>query len=156
MNSKQRGLFTLFLLLLVLLNTFSLFLLHHKLSNFNNTTHSRRDDTVHPPVTNSRDYGITASHTNDTVIQYFREAGVKLRHEEWNSLPSWSEIESSIGKRIVVSGSESCESYRKNVPPLRRMMGASGMFNTGTNLVSMYDILVVISAAIGLTHVVQL
>eukprot|EP00956_Cyclotella_meneghiniana_P007061 scaffold9591_cov54-Cyclotella_meneghiniana.AAC.4 len=93
-----------------------------------------------PLYQNIIDYGITASSvsdtTNNTVIQYFQEAGVKLRHEELNSLPTWSEIESSIGKHIVVSGLERCESYRKNVPPLRRMMGASGMFNTGTNLVT--------------------
>ena len=145
MNNKQRGPFiTLFLALLVILNTFTLFLLHHELTNFDNKLHlsSNHNHTINTAsLKNIIDHGITASSlsdtTNNTVIQYFQEAGVKLRHEELKSLPTWSEIESSIGKHIVVSGLERCESYRKNVPPLRRMMGASGMFNTGTNLVSM-------------------
>jgi hypothetical protein len=51
-------------------------------------------------------------------------------------LPKWKEVESLIGKEPVILGLESCEIFRKTIPPLRRMLGASGMFNSGTNLVS--------------------
>ena len=73
---------------------------------------------------------------NNRVIEYFREAGVHLDDESLGELPTWTQIESLIGDKPVLLGSERCEDFRNKVPPLRRMLGSSGMFNSGTNLVS--------------------
>jgi hypothetical protein len=69
-------------------------------------------------------------------LEYFKDAGVKLRGEDLENLPTWQEIESLIGNKPVILGLNSCEVFRNTIPPIRRMLGASGMFNSGTNLVS--------------------
>ena len=74
---------------------------------------------------------------NNQVLEYFRQAvGVELDDESIQRLPTWSQIESSIGDKPVLLGLERCNDFRNNVPPLRRMLGSAGMFNSGTNLVS--------------------
>mmetsp|Transcript_4670 Transcript_4670/g.7218 ORF Transcript_4670/g.7218 Transcript_4670/m.7218 type:complete len:406 (+) Transcript_4670:214-1431(+) len=73
--------------------------------------------------------------TNE-VIDYFRRAGVELDNESIERLPTWSQIESLIGKKPVFRGLDTCETFRNNVPPLSRMLGSAGMFNSGTNLVT--------------------
>lgn len=79
----------------------------------------------------------TDNKNNDPVLEYFREAvGVELDDESIERLPTWSQIESLIGDKPVVLGLERCNDFRNNVPPLRRMLGSSGMFNSGTNLVT--------------------
>lgn len=74
--------------------------------------------------------------TDKRVLEYFREAGVELDDEAVRRLPTWSQIESLIGDKPVVLGLDRCDDFRNNVPPLRRMLGSSGMFNSGTNLVT--------------------
>ena len=81
-------------------------------------------------------YALETPASNKSVLEYFKEAGVKLHDEDLRSLPTWSEIESLIGNEPVVLGLESCNTFRDTIPPMRRMLGASGMFNSGTNLVS--------------------
>ena len=61
---------------------------------------------------------------------------MKLNDDDLRSLPSWSEIESVIGSEPIILGLDKCQVYQSKIPPLRRMLGASGMFNSGTNLVS--------------------
>eukprot|EP00984_Skeletonema_dohrnii_P032009 scaffold25359_cov78-Skeletonema_dohrnii-CCMP3373.AAC.1 len=70
------------------------------------------------------------------VIDYFRRAGVELDNDSLESLPTWSQIESIIGKKPVFRGLDTCETFRQSVPPLGRMLGSAGMFNSGTNLVT--------------------
>jgi len=74
--------------------------------------------------------------TDNKILEHFRQAGVELDDESIKQLPTWSQIESLIGKEPVVLGLDRCEDFRNNVPALRRMLGSSGMFNSGTNLVS--------------------
>ena len=75
--------------------------------------------------------------TDNQVLEYFRQAvGVELDDESIQRLPTWSQIESLIGEKPVLLGLERCNDFRNNVPPLRRMLGSAGMFNSGTNLVS--------------------
>lgn len=128
--ANTRGLFTLVSVLLAL-NVCCIFLFHRKLSQLDGT---------HNALTNmqSRPTRVSLATTapSNTVIQYFNEAGVKLNEDDLRSLPSWSEIESVIGKEPIILGLNKCEVYRSKTPPLRRMLGASGMFNSGTNLVS--------------------
>ena len=74
---------------------------------------------------------------NNRVIEYFHQAGVELDNESLQRLPSWSQIESLIGDSPVILGLDRCEEFQQQVPPLRRMLCSAGMFNSGTNLVSL-------------------
>jgi len=86
---------------------------------------------------NSTDNSSNNNNNNDLVLEYFREAvGVELDDESIERLPTWSQIESLIGDKPVLLGLERCNDFRNDVPPLRRMLGSSGMFNSGTNLVT--------------------
>jgi hypothetical protein len=74
---------------------------------------------------------------DDPVLAHFRRVGLDLDEESLRLLPTWSDIESLLGSsEPVVLGLDRCEAYRERVPPLRRMLGSAGMFNSGTNLVS--------------------
>ena len=81
-------------------------------------------------------YSNGTDNNKNRVIDYFRDAGVHLDDESLEELPTWSQIESLIGDKPILLGAERCEDFRDKVPPLRRMLGSSGMFNSGTNLVS--------------------
>ena len=90
---------------------------------------------------NENQVGIDLQDSNNStstnpVIDYFRMAGVELDKDSIKSLPTWSQIESLIGKKPVFRGLETCPTFRQNVPPLSRMLGSAGMFNSGTNLVT--------------------
>ena len=75
--------------------------------------------------------------TEHLVAEHFRRAvGLELDDATRRRLPTWPQIEALIGKEPAFVGRERCEAFRRNVPPLRRMLGSSGMFNPGTNLVS--------------------
>mmetsp|Transcript_20833 Transcript_20833/g.42262 ORF Transcript_20833/g.42262 Transcript_20833/m.42262 type:complete len:411 (+) Transcript_20833:261-1493(+) len=75
-------------------------------------------------------------HEINRVLEYFSQAGVELDEESLRKLPSWEQIEYLFGEKPVLLGLDRCEDFRKNVPPLRRMLGSAGMFNSGTNLVT--------------------
>lgn len=95
---------------------------------------------------NKNEIQVDADHRHDNnndnttstnpVIDYFRRAGVELDNDSIERLPTWSQIESLIGKKPVFRGLDTCETFRQNVPPLSRMLGSAGMFNSGTNLVT--------------------
>jgi len=79
-------------------------------------------------------FNSTTINDKGPIIEYFKLAGVELDDESIKLLPTWSQIQSIIGDEPVIFGLERCEEYRNNIPPLRRMLGAAGMFNSGTNL----------------------
>lgn len=76
--------------------------------------------------------------TNDRqhILDIFQEAGVNLTTEMIESLPTWSQVQQVVGTHPYLLNLESCPRYRDKVPPIERMLGAAGMFNTGTNLVT--------------------
>jgi len=65
-----------------------------------------------------------------------KDAGIELTPEMKKKLPTWIEIRQVVGSSPTILGLDSCSKFRENVPPLERMLGASGMFNTGTNLIT--------------------
>jgi hypothetical protein len=73
---------------------------------------------------------------NNKIIDIFREAGVELDESELLDLPTWEDIVDLVGDSPVVHGLETCEAFRNSVPAVERNLGAAGMFNTGTNLVT--------------------
>lgn len=63
-------------------------------------------------------------------------ARLELTPEQEEKLPTWSQVREVVGPGPIILGLESCSKFREIVPPLERMLGSSGMFNTGTNLVT--------------------
>ena len=80
------------------------------------------------------DGSITGS-GKDKVLQIFEEAGVQLGKDEIAELPSWDEVLERIGEPIVYN-TQSCARFRSAIAGVDRNMGCSGIFNTGTNLVT--------------------
>jgi hypothetical protein len=78
----------------------------------------------------------TDMHTDNKIINVFREAGVELDDFELHDLPKWDEIVDLVGDAPIVHGLETCEAFRQSIPAVERNLGAAGMFNTGTNLVT--------------------
>ncbi|KAL7511495.1 hypothetical protein ACHAXN_008461 [Cyclotella atomus] len=116
-------------LILLILNVCCIFFLHGQISNQLRPSPS----TV---ISASSTSEVPESRSDDIVLEYFKDAGVKLRGEDLENLPTWQEIESLIGNKPVILGLNSCEVFRNTIPPIRRMLGASGMFNSGTNLLT--------------------
>ena len=82
---------------------------------------------------------------DDRVLAHFLWAGVDLNVVSMRQLPTWFEIKSLIGTEAVLLGLDTCEDFRKKVPPLRRMIRSAGMFNSGTNLVSWTSLVVAVA-----------
>ncbi|KAG7374252.1 hypothetical protein IV203_013347 [Nitzschia inconspicua] len=70
------------------------------------------------------------------ILDIFQEAGVSLTPEMESQLPTWQQVRDVVGDHPHILNLECCPAFREKVPPLERMLGASGMFNTGTNLVT--------------------
>jgi hypothetical protein len=94
------------------------------------------------------------------VWDILRAAGVSTEtlQQHKAQLPTWSSIVQQYGEHPVILSAasttanaarstrrhtttsaklaETCRTYRDRVPPARRMLGAAGMFSTGTNLVT--------------------
>lgn len=95
---------------------------------------------ITPQAAASPKKNTTANNNNKdegSVSDWIRqEAGIEVTPEMEANLPSWSQIRAVVGDTPVILGLESCSVFRDKVPPLERMLGPAGMFNTGTNLVS--------------------
>ena len=70
------------------------------------------------------------------ILRIFHEAGVDLTPEMEEKLPTWEQVQEVVGPHPYILGLERCEEFRQRTPPLERMLGAAGMFNSGTNLVT--------------------
>ena len=79
---------------------------------------------------------LTEEEGRQHIFDLFKEAKVELTPEIEKELPTWSQIQEVIGPHPFVLGLENCERFQQEVPPLERMLGSAGMFNTGTNLVT--------------------
>ncbi|CAJ1939117.1 unnamed protein product [Cylindrotheca closterium] len=70
------------------------------------------------------------------ILEIFKEAEVNLTSDQIEALPTWSQVQEVVGTHPYILNLESCARYRELVPPLERMLGSAGSFNTGTNLVT--------------------
>lgn len=70
------------------------------------------------------------------IVNILLEAGVTVDNTLLQKLPSWEQVSSLYGESPVLVGLSSCASFRSKIPEARRMIGAAGMFSTGTNLVT--------------------
>ncbi len=74
----------------------------------------------------------------DLVHEQLLNAGVsEQRLRQMNSkLPKWDDIVQQYGTTPITYNLDSCATYQRLVPAQNRVLGAAGMFNTGTNLVT--------------------
>ncbi|KAL7572922.1 hypothetical protein ACA910_004566 [Epithemia clementina (nom. ined.)] len=76
------------------------------------------------------------------VLKILEEARTSVSPSMLEQLPTWEEVIQQYGEHpVILYGSEeggrtSCDVFQDRVPPTRRMLGAAGMFSTGTNLVT--------------------
>jgi hypothetical protein len=75
---------------------------------------------------------------DDIVYWKLLSTGVsELRLEHMKSkLPKWADIVLQYGTKPIIHNLDSCSAYQAAVPAQNRVLGAAGMFNTGTNLVT--------------------
>lgn len=103
-----------------------------KKSNFTNQTSSRitypQENIAHPAMDGSND--------KTKVRQILQKAGVEITPEVEECIPTWSEVTSLYGSKPKIMGLETCATFRNSVPASDAMIGPSGIFNTGTNLLS--------------------
>jgi hypothetical protein len=76
--------------------------------------------------------------SNNRILATFQEAGITLTKEELAALPTWDDVEQVVGKDapLIYNLEKSCAKYRSLIPGVERNIGCSGMFNSGTNLVT--------------------
>jgi hypothetical protein len=75
----------------------------------------------------------------ERVLNILRDAGVPedALAAQAPHLPTWRQIVDLYGSQPVILGlSSACAKFREIVPAESRMLGAAGMFSTGTNLVT--------------------
>jgi hypothetical protein len=77
---------------------------------------------------------LTEAQGRERILAIFKEANVTLTQEMMDQLPTWNQVQSVVGEHPFIDGLERCAEFRATVPALERMLGAAGMFNTGTNL----------------------
>jgi hypothetical protein len=79
----------------------------------------------------------TKVYGKEPILRIFQQAGIPPLHPDvLELLPTWDQVIRVIGPRPVIDGLDRCQTFRETVPAVERMLGSSGMFNTGTNLVT--------------------
>ena len=87
----------------------------------------------HPTNTSKQD-----DSDREPILEILRQGGYDLDDKTTfhdgviASLPKWSEVTSFYGPPRVI-GLETCKAFRDKVPLDKRMIGAAGIFNSGTN-----------------------
>ena len=76
-----------------------------------------------------------AHYFNDTADAFFQDTEkveTLARH-----LPTWEQVTERLGgEEPFIVGLDRCQDYQALVPPVERLIGVSGMFATGTNLLA--------------------
>jgi hypothetical protein len=119
----------------------------------NQNSQNQMSQSIHHPSSSSSSSVKSVLDNNinddkDLVVARLQEATIVVNESLRLRLPTWQQVQTVVGTtpRIVVVGlppssqsqqqEDPCQVYQHRVPPIRRMMGAAGMFNTGTNLVT--------------------
>jgi len=99
--------------------------MHQKKNKITNQTSAL---IAHSPMDESND--------KTRVRQILQKAGVEITPEVESIIPTWSEVTSLYGSKPKIIGLETCATFRNSVTVSDAMIGPSGIFNTGTNLLS--------------------
>lgn len=98
--------------------------------------HVLETETKSEYLSNYHSHSLHDQKGHDRVLQMLHKANVSLDAKTMAQLPTWSQIVAQYGPNPVIFGLDTCTQFRNTVPELRRMLGAAGMFSTGTNLVT--------------------
>lgn len=74
--------------------------------------------------------------SRETVAEMLRQTGAIVPVNIISKLPTLEQVSELYGPSPVILGLDRCPHFRDSVPAIRRMLGAAGMFSTGTNLVT--------------------
>lgn len=142
MTLSQLSMARILVAIAVMTITFNAVLVFHHLPEpyvHENTRSGHDSQNAHAETSRETDSKVAHISGGDekSVSDWMKEvAGLELTAEMEEKLPTWSQIREVVGTGPVILGLESCPRFRELVPPLERMLGSSGMFNTGTNLVT--------------------
>lgn len=140
MTLSQLSMARILVAIAVMTVTFNVVLVYHHLpeADYQKNTHSGvRSDEAYAQTPRKTDSKAAQIGDEKSVIDWMTEvAGLDLSPEMKKNLPTWSQVREVVGTGPVILGLDSCPRFRELVPPLERMLGSSGMFNTGTNLVT--------------------
>jgi len=75
---------------------------------------------------------------NNHILTILEKSGIELPPELMDQIPPFSHVEQMYGSKPIILGLDRCEEFRQNIDPSFRIIGAAGMFNTGTNLLYEY------------------
>ena len=66
----------------------------------------------------------------EPIMEILREAGISdFDPATVAKLPTWDEVEALYGKGPVVYGLDTCEAFRKSIPPEEASIASAGIFN---------------------------
>ena len=71
----------------------------------------------------------------ESVVERLQEATIPVNATLRARLPTWEQVQQVVGDHPIL-WTDRCAEFRQRVPAVRRMLGAAGMFSTGTNLVT--------------------
>ena len=75
----------------------------------------------------------------EPLLEIFHDAGVMpVDLPLLLQLPLWTTVQKLYGEGPLIYGLDQCQAFREAIPPEQRRVGPAGLFNTGTNLVSLY------------------
>ena len=82
---------------------------------------------------------VNATLGREPLVEIFHDAGVmEVDLALLLQLPLWTTVQKLYGKGPLIYGLDQCQAFREATPPEKRRVGPAGLFNTGTNLVSLY------------------
>lgn len=80
-----------------------------------------------------------ASQGREPILDILREAGIhEFDAATVAKLPTWDQVEKLYGNGPAIYGLDTCETFRKTVPPEEASIASAGIFNSGTNTLAMY------------------
>jgi hypothetical protein len=75
----------------------------------------------------------------EPLIEILKDAGVNdIDFATLRQLPKWSAVQELYGEGPIVFGLDQCQTFRDSTPPEKRSVGPAGLFNSGTNVLSLY------------------
>jgi hypothetical protein len=79
---------------------------------------------------------LPSSPGKDKIIKILSDSGMYLIPQLVKQLPTEDDFKAMYGSKPKIIGLDTCEDFRKHVSPLDAVVGPSGAYNTGTNLLS--------------------
>ena len=112
---------------------------HKHLRNFRNggedsTADTKENQPPPPPPQQQQQIFHHSNSDKSQLLELLSKAGVEPTPDLLQQLPPYDEIVKLYGNQPLIHGLDTCETYRRIIPPQNRSIGPAGMFNTGTNL----------------------